>query len=165
MALAKFDATAFFGTVIADADDAKLIAGKAVLYIQAAQQIGAAWGLTGSQKLTAVLQWLQADLNGLDPNLGAWFAKALPQVTGVINGLVAIFNTIGWLFQAAAPIVAAADPGAAPAIAAINAAIDAGKAISTALSAPSTSLSNASTSLAAVSTSLSNLVAGGTSAS
>src|SRR5579871_3520744 len=115
--------------VVTDATKVQTVADKALTHINVAQQIGAAWGLTGAQKLDAVKQMLLADLAQVDPPLATEVTNAWPKVAGVLSAAVSIFNLIGWAFEAAAPIVAAAVPGAGTAIAAINAAVQAASAV------------------------------------
>jgi hypothetical protein len=123
----KLDLSHMFSTVITDAAAATQVFDKASGYVLIAEQIGKAWGLSGPQKLDAVKAMLLADLQQVSPDVAKFISDNWPRIAGVISAMVAIFQTIGWAFQAAAPIVAAADPQAAPAIAAINAAIQAAK--------------------------------------
>lgn len=138
MALFKINPVSMFSAVIADADTATAIAGKATNYVVVAQQIGNAWGLSGPQKLAAVKAMLLADLQQSWPAGADWVNKAWPEISGVISALVSIFNTIGWMFQAAAPIIAAADPGAVPAMTAVQAALTAAQGLEKAAGTPTT---------------------------
>ncbi|HZR87916.1 MAG TPA: hypothetical protein VFB02_13990 [Bradyrhizobium sp.] len=115
--------------VIKDAGQVEIVAQKAMTYIQVAEQVGKAWGLSGADKLGLVKDALLADLAQVDKPLADLVTAEWPKIAGILSALVSVFNFIGWAFAAAAPIVAAADPGAAPAINAINAAIAAVQAV------------------------------------
>ena len=129
----KIDPTSLFSSIITDAQDATLVAGKATSYVLVAEQIGAAYGLTGTQKLAAVKSMLLADLQQSWPAGYTWLQNSWPQISGVISAMVAIFNAVNWMFQAAEPILAIADPSAIPALTAVNAAITAAQALQKAI--------------------------------
>lgn len=119
----------FFAGVVADASKVETVAAKVMTYINVAEQIGKAWGLSGTDKLTLVEKTLLADLAQLDAPLAAELQKVWPKIAGVISGIIQVFNVIGWAFSAAAPIVIAAVPGATTAIAAVEAALRAVQAL------------------------------------
>jgi hypothetical protein len=129
MSLFKLDMSHLFSTVTADAETATLVFTKASGYVVVAEAVGKAWGLTGPQKLDAVKAMLMADLQQSAPEVAKFLTDNWPKVAGAISAMVAIFNFIGWAFQAAAPIIAVADPAAAPAIQAISAALQAAQAL------------------------------------
>jgi hypothetical protein len=129
MSLFKLDMSHLFAAVTADAGTATLVFNKASTYVVVAEAVGKAWGLTGPQKLDAVKAMLLADLQQSAPEVAKFLTDEWPKVAGAISVMVALFNFIGWAFQAAAPIISIADPAAAPAIQAISVALQAAQAL------------------------------------
>lgn len=114
--------TSLFASVTTSANDAATVAAKAQTYIVLAEQAGAALKLNGSQKLAMVQQLLIADLTAANPALAATVQKDWTAIAGVISGIIALFNFIGWAFNIVAPFIEAAAPGSVPAVTAIQAA-------------------------------------------
>lgn len=127
--LAGISLTPFFAGITADSSKVETVASKVMTYINVAEQIGKAWGLSGTDKLALVEKTLLADLAQLDAPLAAELQKVWPKVAGIISAIIQVFNAIGWMFSAAAPIVIAAVPGATPAITAVEAALAAVQAL------------------------------------
>ena len=126
--------TSLFTGVTTTAADAALIAQKTQTYIVLAEQAGAALKSSGSDKLAMVKAMLLADLNAVNPALGAEITAAWAKIEGIIAAIIQFFNLIGWMFSIVAPFVEIAVPGSVPAITAITAA---GKAITAAEAAVS----------------------------
>lgn len=123
-----------FHSVTNDANAASDLFHKANSYVQVAEQIGKAWGLTGPQKLEAVKNMLLADLSHVAPDLATAVLNAWPKVASAISVMISIFNAIGWAFVQAAPIIVQAVPEAATAITAVSAAVSAAQAVEKAIS-------------------------------
>lgn len=118
----KINLAPLLAGVVNSAADAQLVAGKVMTYIQVAEQMGAALGLKGPDKLVQVKTLLLADLGQANAGLATIVAAGWTRVAGVISAAISIFNVIKWAFDAVAPVIEIAAPSAAPAIAAAQAA-------------------------------------------
>ena len=109
-----------FAAVVSDMQKAETVAAKAATYMHAVEQIGKNGALTSTQKLLAVKTALINDIGAFDPVLAASLLQNWSKVAGIINGAVALYNSIKWDFQVVAPIIEALAPSTIGAISAIE---------------------------------------------
>lgn len=99
--------TAIFAGIALVESEANAIIGATTVFVQEAEVAGA----TGAQKLAAVKDAVEAYLKAEYPALVSQFDNIWGVLTGVVNGVVALYNALGLFVKAGTAAVAAQGAG------------------------------------------------------